>query len=391
MRHEHTDLKVLWVTRHAAFAGGAERYVHEAAGALRHLGSRHTLVYEVDGAMDPRFLAPFDGAFPMVRLSEQVRLVRPDVIYVHQANADAVAELVSTGVPVVRFIHDHALLCPREHKFSPWTGQTCTRAPGAHCLACTGGLIRRGGRVSVTRPRGLAAEVSRQAGVAAWVVASEYLQAHASECGIPGDRIHNVPLFTEGAEQIGTPEEGHILYAGALNRGKGVDLLVRAMADLPNHLRLTVIGDGPARDRLQAQARRLGVHGRVYFAGSLPRWEVGARMERADVVAVPSRTPETFSLVGLEAASRGVPVVAADVGGIRAWLRDGVNGLLVKPNDAHALAAGLQRVLGDRTLRDDLGREGRRTWLSGFLPSHHASALMDVFTHVLGRTAREVA
>jgi glycosyltransferase involved in cell wall biosynthesis len=80
-------------------------------------------------------------------------------------------------------------------------------------------------------------------------------------------------------------------------------------------------------------------------------------LRRASVVAIPSRWPEPFGLVGLEAAAAGVPVVAFDVGGISSWLSDGVNGLLVAPGGgASAFGASLARVLSDDSLRERLAR-----------------------------------
>jgi glycosyltransferase involved in cell wall biosynthesis len=109
---------------------------------------------------------------------------------------------------------------------------------------------------------------------------------------------------------------------------------------------LIMAGDGPERPRLEALARERGVDARF------PGWVSGERrtslFRASSLVVVPSLWPEPFGLVGLEAAVHGVPAVAFDAGGIGEWLRDGVNGALVRERgDAGALGAAIARLLGD--------------------------------------------
>ncbi len=379
MRPVARDLHILWVNRHAGFVGGAERYIHDTARELKRWGIRSTLVYDVAGEVDAAFLSPFDAAFPLVDAGLQLPRIGADLVYAHQVEASTVAELVETGAPVYRFLHDHAPFCPREHKFSPWTGQTCTKAVGLHCLGCTGGIVRRKGRIRMARVAGLFDDLRTQKGVAGWVVGSDYMAKHAVEHGIPAESVHVVPLFSKPAEGSGDAEPGRLLFVGALNRGKGVDLAIEALAHLPRQLHLTVVGDGPARASLARRAERLGVADRLTFTGKLPGWRVRAELDRADLLVIPSRTPETFSLVGVEAASRGVPSVAARVGGIESWLEDGRSGRLVAANDAVALANGVRQVALDRDLRTRMGLAARTRWNAHFRPEHHGARLIELF------------
>jgi glycosyltransferase involved in cell wall biosynthesis len=141
---------------------------------------------------------------------------------------------------------------------------------------------------------------------------------------------------------VAPDEPPHVLYVGRLAEEKGVAELEEAARDLP----LVVVGDGPLR-RLLPQA-----------VGFVPHDRLGSYYERAAVVVCPSRR-EGFGVACAEATAYGRPVVASAVGGLLDHVQDGVTGLLVPPCDPSALRAALERLLGDRDLRERLGDAAR--------------------------------
>lgn len=142
---------------------------------------------------------------------------------------------------------------------------------------------------------------------------------------------------------------------GRLDRQKGLDVLLDALIDVPD-VAVAVVGDGPQRTALTAQAERLGLAARVTFLGW--RDDVAAELARVDALVLPSRA-EGLPLVVLEAMLAGVPVLATDVGGVRECLEPEQTGLLVPPEDAGALAKALRRLLGDAELRARLAAAAR--------------------------------
>ena len=161
---------------------------------------------------------------------------------------------------------------------------------------------------------------------------------------------------------------GFILGVGRLVRLKGFDLLIRALARLPETLapRLVLIGDGPEHSSLARLAADVGVSHRVRFAGPLKNpWNY---MARARVVVVPSRTEAFPNVIG-EALALSVPVVAAECsGGVVEYLENGACGLLVPPDDADALARALERALMDDDLRRTMTAAGLRRVTEFALP-----------------------
>jgi glycosyltransferase involved in cell wall biosynthesis len=138
---------------------------------------------------------------------------------------------------------------------------------------------------------------------------------------------------------------------------KGVDVVVRALADLPAHVRLWVVGDGPELGRLQAQAGDLGVQDRVRFLGLQSM--VQPFLQAADAFVCPSRWAEAAGLVNLEAQATGLPVLASDIGGIPEYVADGQSGFLFPVGDHDQLADHVRRLAGDTELCREMGRMAR--------------------------------
>lgn len=167
-----------------------------------------------------------------------------------------------------------------------------------------------------------------------------------------------VDLTRFGSEAV--TRQRRFCFVGRLVEKKGVDQLLDAYAQarsvtgdrLPP---LLLVGDGPLREQLAAQAQRLGIAAHVTFAGWQDPAAVPAMMAESLAVLVPSITArdgdrEGLGLVAVEALAAGTPVIAYDYGAIRDVVTPGVNGLLVPPGDIAALARALADVAAGNTL-----------------------------------------
>jgi glycosyltransferase involved in cell wall biosynthesis len=152
---------------------------------------------------------------------------------------------------------------------------------------------------------------------------------------------------------IGSPRVGFI---GRLDPIKRVPLLVAAMTYLPNDWRLDIFGEGADRSTIERAIVQHGLNDRVTLHGLIARPQDALRV--IDVLALPSLA-EGFGLVLIEAMAAGVPVVAADVPGIRDVVQNGANGLLVNVTDAMAFADALRRAVGPA--RETMVAGGLRT------------------------------
>ncbi|HET7445860.1 MAG TPA: glycosyltransferase [Solirubrobacterales bacterium] len=186
-------------------------------------------------------------------------------------------------------------------------------------------------------------------------------------CGVdptefdPGE----TPSANGGAPEKDAALEGaapfRVLYVGRLVPFKGQAILLEAIAALRARgidARLTMIGEGPAREGAERRAAEFGLNGEVRFAGAVGQDEIRSHYAAADVFCLPSFA-EGVPVVLMEAMAMAVPVVTSRIMGITELVDDGEQGLLVRPGRADELAAALERLARDPALRERLGRGGR--------------------------------
>jgi D-inositol-3-phosphate glycosyltransferase len=163
-----------------------------------------------------------------------------------------------------------------------------------------------------------------------------------------------------------SPHEKVLLFVGRIQRLKGLEVLLRASAQLRDLApRVVVVGGQPATSheareitRLHNVSNRLGIQERVTFTGAVPHEQLATYYAAADVTVMPS-SYESFGLVAVESLACATPVVATRVGGLTAIVKDGETGLLVPWRDPALFAERLRTLLGDDALRARMARQAR--------------------------------
>ena len=223
---------------------------------------------------------------------------------------------------------------------------------------------------------------------------SEFLAPRAEKCrvvpfGLPPQRLTTTPAILRRAAELRAAHPGRkiVLFVGRLVYYKGVDVLVRAMADVDADL--VLIGNGPLEDELHGLATATGVASRATFVPPQDDDELCAWYHAADVFCLPSvARSEAFGLVQIEAHAAGTPVVSTDLPtGVPYANLDGVTGLIVPPGDAPALAAALVRLLSDDDLRARLGSQAQARALEEFTIPRMVSGTVDVYMEAIERHA----
>jgi glycosyltransferase involved in cell wall biosynthesis len=193
------------------------------------------------------------------------------------------------------------------------------------------------------------------------IVYSEYSKAELVGNGFDPDKIRlHVPIRCWGSNGpvSSFSNRNLILFAGQIIRGKGVDILLKALSKITAPFECLILGDGSHRPYCEQLSKKLGLQNRVKFVGYVPHDRMREFYLEASVFAMPSVWPEPFGMAGPEAMRYGIPVVAFDAGGIREWLHDGENGFLTPWMDTDAFAARLQFLLTDKALARQLGQNG---------------------------------
>ena len=196
--------------------------------------------------------------------------------------------------------------------------------------------------------------------------------------GRPGREVRVELGIAQDAVVIGT--------VGSLMRRKHVDLLIQALARTAGKggggITGLIVGEGPERSALEAEARRLGLGGSCVFAGF--QEEPLSFLDAMDIVALTSQS-EGLPRVLLEAMLLSKPVVATRVTGCEDLVVDGETGILVPFGDKRALDDALGRLAADAAERDRMGRKGRERVLSEYTVEKYVRGVEEVFREMSPR------
>ncbi|MRR14495.1 glycosyltransferase family 1 protein [archaeon] len=178
--------------------------------------------------------------------------------------------------------------------------------------------------------------------------------------GIDEDKYRITIDTSRKKEEMGINPEGPVIGLGVrLSEQKGITYLLQAMPDILKKfpgLTLLIAGEGPLEDNLKTEARDLGIHDHVVFAG--PRLDMPEILQVLDLYVLPSLW-EGLPMVLLEAMAAECPIVATDVGGNSMAIQNDVNGILVPSQSPSELAGAVIGLLGDKEKRSRYIRRGR--------------------------------
>ena len=388
-------MRVLHVNKFLYRRGGAEAYMEDAAALLQRaghevhfFGMQHPANTHLELAAhfppevdfeQPGSLTEKGRAAARMFWSRSARRgmeavldeVRPDVVHLHnvyhQLSPSVLRPLRERGVPAVMTVHDYKLVCPTYLFLDK--GSLCEACLGGHFTQAVRRRCRNGSLVQSGLMAAETAVHTRRGSydpIGVFLCPSEFLRGKLTEGGVYPDRLRLLHNFIDTSAAVPAgPPGGPVVYAGRLSHEKGVDVLVRAAALLPD-VPVVVAGDGPQRRELEALAHEVAP-GRVRFTGRLPKRDVAELVAAASVVAVPSRCYENQPLAVLEAFAAGVPVA------------DGVTGALAPPDDPPALAAAVTAVRQAPSGGRELGARGRAAVLSGYAADTHLEALLSAY------------
>ena len=379
-------MRVLHINERAGFYGGVEQILYDTAVGLRKLGWPQGLLHQ-----DPNPDDAYTAAFEQASTEEgTLHSFAPDVLFIHRfENFQQIRQLAS-DYPTIRMIHDHDLVCIRRHKYFPLSTRVCDRPAGIDCYKhlCFIQRSEPGSRLPITLRLVKQCRQAIQAhdSVRSFMVGSRWMQRELEINGIPADKIEIVPPIPAALGEIrpvAPADSQEILFVGQVIRGKGVDLLLRALHHLSSPWHATVVGTGNHLDSCKELAKDLGIDERVHFAGWIPHQELPPLYGNAALTAVPSRWPEPFGMVGIEAMARGRPVVGFAVGGIPDWLEHEKTGLLIAEADTAAMAMAIDRLLKNTDLRNKLGEAAARRVQQRYQPQLYLQQLMHILEKVV--------
>jgi glycosyltransferase involved in cell wall biosynthesis len=361
--------------------------------------------WHADAARPFHPTVPDPGALAALR--RVVQRERPAVVHSHSWLQYSYFPLyhAQRGPAHVVTLHDYGLACPKktlhyvprrlansgDGPSATSLGGPCSGPRLAKCLACApeqygalkGAAITTGLRAS----RILHGRADRYIAISRAVAdgSRHALPRRSDIVVVPTMVPNNLVALAESTPRPAflPPEDGYLMFAGALGRHKGVDVLLEAWRRMRNRPPLVLIGTP------RADTPRIDDPG-VVIARNVPSAQVMASWVRASAAVVPSVWSEPTGQAAIEAMLAGRAVVASDVGGLRDVVEPGATGLTVPPGDPRALAVALDSLLDDPQTRQRMGEAGRRH-ARQFEVAAVAPRVVEVFEDALRRRAGAAA
>lgn len=352
-------MRILIVHDIDVMQGGAEVVVRQTKAALEAEGHTVRILAGATGNPENSFAdytftvkdsTPLGKMFsylynPHARRAVKRALVsfQPHVVHFH-----TVTRLSPTGVRaakrydrVVTF-HDYGVFYPHLHRVLP-KQDYCGIGDGACCKQHAGAARYY---FEYLRTNLMLRALKR---VPIKIVPSPYLQKIAEGLGLQGVSVVPNPIEVLSAPHTRKKELGDpsLLYVGRLEAEKGVLELLRCFAvarKVVPAATLCIAGDGSQRDVITARIEELGLGDAVSYLGHLDKPALSQKYRAASFVIIPSLWPEPFGLVGPEAMSAGTPVITSGRGGM-SWLKDGVNGVLINPENTSEAGKRIAELL----------------------------------------------
>jgi glycosyltransferase involved in cell wall biosynthesis len=298
-------------------------------------------------------------------------------------------EIRRRGIPLVQTLHEYRAVCPVSTLYRD--GKICTDCKGGRYRnvirhRCAGGSLAR----SAWNYAEMHASdwLGHKRDVARYITVSDYQRDLLIAMGMDAGKLVTVHHPVELPAQPSQDVRAGVLFFGRLESEKGAGLLLEIAERLPGE-RLVIVGDGSRREELVRAASDRGL-ANVEFRGTLHGEALGAAIDQAACVIVPSLWPEAFGLTAVEALAHATPVVASAIGGMLDTVRDAVDGFLTAPGDVAALVERVRRLTADPALARRMGEAGRQRMAQEFSADGFYRQTMQVYEDAM-RTRQPAA
>jgi glycosyltransferase involved in cell wall biosynthesis len=323
-----------------------------------------------------------------------LRREKPDVVHVHNTfvmiSPSIYWACAKENVPVVQTLHNFRLFCP----------QGTFLRDGKICEECTQHSLLRSlayrcyhGSKLASGAAALVSAAHRRAGtwnhkINCYIALSQFARKKFAQGGLPPEKLLVKPNFVYPDPGPRTSPGDCALFVGRFTPEKGLPTLLSAWPQINTHVPLVIVGDGPLRESLEAQAAQSS-HSSVIFRGYLSRHETLETLKRAKFLLYPTECYEQAPVTILEAYACGVPVIASSLGPIEEVVEDGRTGLLFRPRDAAHLAEKIQWALTHEEHLESMGKTARAKYETHYSGEVNYRRMMEIYDGVIRARTRD--
>ncbi len=356
--------RILFISEFAGFIGGTEKYIFSVAELLKAEGFVCDMIYKTKTKSFEKFQTVFENCVDAENSSKLASL-HYQIKTMHRTEDFGFLKFALEKFSPTLFVHDHTYVCPKGYKYFPYKRKNCSlKYNKIRCGLCsmvvpprhyTNGFTNALKRNLSTMPKLF--DVMTK--FPSYIVLSDFMRNELIKNGIDKNKILLIPPFVDIClkQKQQSFDKFKILFVGQHVASKGIHLLFESLTKMKNDFELDVLGEGSRTPFYKDLAKQMSLKSKIKFHGFVDNPQ--AFYQQTDVVAIPSMWQEPFGLVGIEAMANSKPVVAFDVGGVRQWLKNGENGVLVSECDTTAFANALDLLASDIQRRKELGNNAK--------------------------------
>ncbi len=306
------------------------------------------------------------------------KVEKPDVAHVHNtlplitpAVYYACNEL---NIPVVQTLHNYRLLCSNAYLFR--NGKVCEECIGKSLYHSLKYGCYRYSRIQtfalarmVEKHRKL---VTWSTKIDAYIALTNFSKKKIVEGGFPENKIFIKPNFLSNDPGVNDLQTDYFLFAGRLDITKGLHIILNAISNVNESIKILVAGDGPCKSEIQNTSK-------IKYEGQLTRIDLIKKIHEAIAVIFPSIWYETFGLSIIEAFASGKPVIASNLGAMAELIEDGRTGLLFEPGNSDDLADKINWANEHKEEMRQMGINARKEYEEKYTAERNYKILMDIY------------
>jgi glycosyltransferase involved in cell wall biosynthesis len=309
---------------------------------------------------------------------------KPDVVHVHNTfmmiSPSIYSACKEAEIPVVQTLHNFRFLCPAANFFR--NGKVCEE-----CLehsvwrGVRHGCYRNSRMATATVALMLEYHHRRKTWtdtVSCFVALSEFARGRFIAGGLPAERIVVKPNFVDPDPGPGPVERDYAVFVGRFSPVERMHTVLSAWERLANRVPLLIIGGGPERAEIEAEAQRRNLSA-IRFLGVLPNPQTIALMQAARFLVFPSEWYENFPVTIAEAFACETPVICSALGSMQEIVTDDRTGLHFAPGDAASLAEKVALAWDSPVRMREMGKEARREYLARYTARQNYAQLMGIY------------
>jgi glycosyltransferase involved in cell wall biosynthesis len=329
-------------------------------------------------------------------VAKRVQEHKPDLVHIHNTflmiSPSIFSVLEELGLPVVQTLHNYRLFCPAATFFRD--GHVCEECVQKSLWRSVLHGCYRDSRAATSV---VALMLATHRRLKTWsrsnqtyIALTEFSRQKFIRAGLVKDRLFVKPNFVHPDPGVGPASREYALFVGRLSPEKRVSTVLAAWQRLRQRIPLLIVGGGPERAELEADAKRQDISG-IYFEGPLPRTHTITAIQKARILLFSSEWYENFPVTIAEAFACGTPVIASRLGAMREIIDEGRTGLLFQPGNPDDLAEKVAWAWNRPDDLEEIGRGARLEYEAKYTEEKNYEQLMRIYETAMSWRAAETS